>query len=119
MIEETFASAVKRYVGGGILALTFTGIAFLAAIRDVFSGTVLAVFVLILAVLQLVVHMRYFLFENERLLSWRSVSFYFTIFTALVVIIGSLWIMMNLNYNMGMTPEQMNEYMLKQKDKGF
>jgi cytochrome o ubiquinol oxidase operon protein cyoD len=119
MNDEHFNRALKRYVGGGVLAAIFTGLAFLAAMRDIFTGTALAIFVLILAVLQLIVHMRFFLFEHETIVSWRSISFYFTIFTALVVIIGSLWIMTNLNYNMGMSPEQMNTYMLKQKDKGF
>jgi hypothetical protein len=36
-----------------------------------------------------------------------------------VIVAGSLWIMNNLNYNMMMTPEQMDAYMSKQREKGF
>ena len=38
-----------------------------------------------------------------------------------IVVIGTLWIMHNLDYNMGndMSPVEKEEYMLEQKDKGF
>jgi len=37
----------------------------------------------------------------------------------LVIVIGSLWIMQNLDYRMGMSGEAMNEYMKEQNKKGF
>ena len=73
------------------------------------------------AALQLYIQSRYFLHlddDHERP-RWRLASYIFTWFTLLIVVIGSLWIMMNLNYNMMMSPKEMNEYMLKQNTKGF
>ncbi|MGE5298418.1 MAG: hypothetical protein ACM3KF_00060, partial [Acidobacteriota bacterium] len=50
---------------------------------------------------------------------WRLASYLFTWFTLLIIVVGSLWIMNNMNYNMMMSPEQMTDYMLKQNAKGF
>ena len=45
-------------------------------------------------------------------------AFVFMIVTVATIVLGSIWIMANLNYNM-MSPEQVDTYMLKQSKKGF
>ena len=37
----------------------------------------------------------------------------------LIIVVGSLWIMANMNYNMHMSPEQIKDYMIEQNKKGF
>jgi hypothetical protein len=37
----------------------------------------------------------------------------------MIIVVGSLWIMKNLDYRMGMSSEAMNEYMKTQNTKGF
>jgi len=41
-------------------------------------------------------------------------------FAIVIIMVGcSIWAMYHLNINMGMTPEQMQQYMLDQNNKGF
>jgi len=86
------------------------------AVVSNFPNALLIIFVL--AVIQLFVQMVFFL----HLLSKSSDRNYnlavltSTVSIILIVVIGSLWIMRHLNYNM--TPDQMNDYMLKTEGVG-
>lgn len=116
----SYDKAILRYVLGGILAGLTTLIVYCAVTYHWLEGPLLAAFALLLAGIQLMIHLVFFLhLDRERGARWNTVSLLFTASTALVIILGSLWIMMNLNYNMGMSPEQMNDYMIKQGKKGF
>lgn len=71
--------------------------------------------IVILAVIQLVVQLIFFLhlLSGKRSeMGWRLMIFFSTISIIIVVIIGSLWIMNNLNYNM--TPHEVNQYIIEQ-----
>ncbi|AHB71410.1 hypothetical protein P262_04274 [Cronobacter malonaticus] len=63
-------------------------------------GTLLGV-VVATAVVQILVHLVCFLHMNasseER---WNLVAFVFTLLIIAIVVVGSIWIMWNLNYNM-------------------
>lgn len=116
----SYDKAVLRYVMGGVLAGLTTLVVFCAVTYHWLEGPMLAVFALSLAGLQLAIHLFFFLhLGRESKPRWNALSLLFTGLTALMIILGSLWIMMNLNYNMGMSPQQMNEYMIKQGKKGF
>ena len=69
--------------------------------------------ILVLAMVQLVVQLVFFLHlgrgEESR---WTTALFSFTFFGILVVVLASVWIMYHLNYNM--TPRQVNEYITNQ-----
>lgn len=70
----------------------------------------------ILAFGQFVVQLVYFLhLGTEQKPRWKLLVFWFMIVVVLIVVVGSLWIMYNLNYNMIMPPENMNI----QTQKGF
>jgi cytochrome o ubiquinol oxidase operon protein cyoD len=115
-----YDKAILRYVLGGVLAGTLTLLVFSAAVYHWLDGPMLAGFALICAAAQFAVHLKFFVeLREDRGPDWYKMSFMFTILTALIIVIGSLWVMMNLNYNMGMSPEQMNEYMIQQGKKGF
>jgi cytochrome o ubiquinol oxidase operon protein cyoD len=118
--QHEYYHSVKQYMLGGALAAVITGIVYFVAINKWLEGAQLAAFCLVLAAVQLGIHLAFFIHVRDREgPNWSAMSFMFTALTALIIIVGSLWIMMNLNYNMGMTGEQMNEYMMKQNKKGF
>ena len=77
--------------------------------------------VALLAVLLLfLLQLKYFLpLSGDEKPHWRKTSYLFTIFMLHIIVDGSLWLMMNLNYNMGMSPEKMTEFMHAQNKKGF
>lgn len=84
------------------------------------SGAVLVACLLLLATVQLVLQLKVFLEvgdeEPPHYVKWGIV---YTFAMMLVVVLGSIWIMANMNYNMHYSPEQMKEFMLKQNKKGF
>lgn len=120
--RELLNRQIVGYVIGFIVSLMCTIGAYLVATRsnlDV-SSNVLAFSLLSLAVIQLLVQLRFFLHVgSEPGPKWQSLSFVFTVLMLLVVVIGSLWIMLNLNYRMGMPADEMNDYMIEQNKKGF
>jgi cytochrome o ubiquinol oxidase operon protein cyoD len=67
--------------------------------------------VMIIAVIQLVVQLVFFLHlgQGNR---WKTITFVFAGLVVLIVVVGSIWIMHNLDYNMmHMSPDQMVQYM--------
>ncbi len=100
-------ASVRGYVTGFVLSVLLTAVPFAL----VMSGTVpaaTAVAVAIgLAVVQMVVHLVYFLHMNRASSqSWNMAALVFTVIIVAILVIGSLWIMYNMNVNMmpGMMP---------------
>ena len=121
MNQSRFIPLVMRYLVGFLAALALSVLSYLVVTSQVLptSHMVMAV-LLLLAVIQLVVQLVCFLHLSlEGRARARTMTFGFTILMMLVVVIGSLWIMKNLDYRMGMTGEAMNEYMKAQNKKGF
>ncbi|OSQ35761.1 cytochrome o ubiquinol oxidase subunit IV [Thalassospira mesophila] len=92
----------KEYLTGFILSVILTAIPFWLVMGDVISsptGTALAV--MLLAVVQIVVHMIYFLHMNSKSEGgWTMLALIFTIVIVAIAISGSLWVMYHLNTNM-------------------
>lgn len=111
----------KRLFIGFVTSLVCTLVVYVAVTNAWFSEYFAAVlFVLIIGLAQALIQARYFLhFDEESKPRWQFHSFWFTALMVVVIVVGSIWVMLNLNYNMGMSPEQMNQYMLKQNKKGF
>ncbi|MBH2007837.1 cytochrome o ubiquinol oxidase subunit IV [Candidatus Saccharibacteria bacterium] len=120
MSKVNYVHETQQYVIGFVGAATLTILAYLSVKLDWFDATTTAIFVLVLAVLQFSVQVYYFLhLRGEAKPRWRSWTFIYSIVMMLVVVFGSLWVMYNLNYRMGMSGEAMEEYMLEQGKKGF
>ena len=101
----------KSYVIGFLLSIAATLLAYFFVVNNVWPKEMLTYVVLAIAVVQLVVQAVFFLHlgRGSRL---KSVTFLFAILIVLVVVIGSLWIMHHLDYNMmHMSPEEMELYM--------
>ena len=103
-------ATVKGYLTGFILSLILTAIPFWIVMDDVFrKPSVAVVVVLLFAVVQIVVHMFYFLHLNSSSESgWTMMSLIFTVVLLVIALTGSLWIMNHLDHNMmpPMTPQQ-------------
>ncbi len=121
MNKQEYRAALRRYMLGGVGALGWTLVAYgLVASRVVYDFSLLATYVLVAALLQLVVQLVCFVhLPSEATPKWRQMSFFFTVLMVVVIIIGSIWIMLNLNYNMGMSGQDMDKYMMHQNKIGF
>jgi len=112
--------SIFSYVLGFIFAASLTLIAYSIVVNTWLSGTLLIGTIMGLAAVQLLVQLVFFLhLGREKGSRWNVASFYFMFLVLVVIVAGSLWIMDGLNYNMTMTPEQMNERMLSESKKGF
>jgi cytochrome o ubiquinol oxidase operon protein cyoD len=108
--EEAGHGSLKGYVTGFILAVILTAIPFWLVMGDVFSSPRLVAFlVMAFAVVQIVVHMVYFLHMNTRSEGgWTMLALIFTLVLVVITISGSLWVMYHLDTNMmPMTPHDM------------
>jgi cytochrome o ubiquinol oxidase operon protein cyoD len=105
--HEGAHGTLKDYVIGFILAVILTAIPFWLVMGDVLpSAQMTAVAVMGLAVIQVVVHMIYFLHMNTRSEGgWTMLALIFTLILVVITLAGSLWVMHNLNTHM--MPEMM------------
>jgi cytochrome o ubiquinol oxidase operon protein cyoD len=110
-----FGSA-KLYVVGFIISLLLTFEAYVLTIGSTAGSFILVIILLGLALIQLMVQLFCFLHVGQdKNPKWNLQFFVFTFLFVLLVIIGSIWIMYHLNYNM--SPEQINNYL--QDQQGF
>jgi cytochrome o ubiquinol oxidase operon protein cyoD len=87
---------------GFVLSVIFMVLAFYLVEKRIGSTDALYTWVTILAVLQIISQVIFFLRMNGRTEDdrWNRISLIFTILIIAIVVCGSLWIMYNLNYNM-------------------
>jgi cytochrome o ubiquinol oxidase subunit IV len=92
----------KGYVTGFLLSVVLTAIPFALVMTGVIADTrITAGIVMVAAVVQIVVHMIYFLHMNTKSESgWTFLALMFTVIIVVIVIAGSLWVMYNMNTNM-------------------
>ncbi|HEX5797965.1 MAG TPA: cytochrome o ubiquinol oxidase subunit IV [Candidatus Saccharimonadales bacterium] len=118
MIEKHPTATTKSYVLGFAYSLILTVTAYCLVVYEVLSGWTVAFTILALAVLQLSIQLFYFLhLDQEKKPRWNMVSFFFAVQTVLIVVLGSVWIMVNLNYHHAhkRTPEQVEKYIQEQE----
>ena len=92
----------RGYVIGFVLSVLLTAPAFALVMTGVVADPrVTAGIVTVLAAVQIVVHMVYFLHMNSKSESgWTLMALIFTAIIVLIAIAGSLWVMYNMNLNM-------------------
>ncbi len=105
---------LKAYINGFITSVVLTVTAYVIITQRLFSNTnALIAAVAILALAQFMVQLIFFLrLGRESKPRWKLLVFCFMLVVVLIIVIGSLWIMSNLNYRM--TPAQINQYMNNQ-----
>lgn len=83
--------------------------------RETFSHPFLIVAILALAIIQLIVQLVYFMhLASETGPRWKLAVLVSTVGLILIVVVGSIWIMNHLNYNMMASPSEMNAYIQSQ-----
>ena len=113
MNTNTQKTTFRTYIIGFSLSVILTTLAYLLVTQHVFTSTILISAIIVLALVQLVVQLIFFLHlgkgSNSR---WNIVIFLSTIGIIFIVVTGSIWIMNHLNRNM--TPKEMNQYVQNQ-----
>ncbi|MFD4837485.1 cytochrome o ubiquinol oxidase subunit IV [Achromobacter sp. NPDC058515] len=93
---------LKSYATGFVLAAILTAIPFwLVMDRVIASSRVTGLVILAFAVVQIVVHIIYFLHMDTKSESgWNMLALIFTLVLVVITLSGSIWIMYHLNANM-------------------
>ena len=114
-------ATLKSYIIGFVLSLVLTLAAaelvwiHISSGHTVLSHSFLIPALLTLAVLQLIVQLVFFMhLADESGPRWRLGVLISTVGIILIVVIGSIWIMNHLNYNMMASPSDMNAYIQSQ-----
>ncbi|MEP9378499.1 cytochrome o ubiquinol oxidase subunit IV [Aquabacter sp. CN5-332] len=100
--HESGHGSLRGYLIGFGLSVVLTAIPFwLVMIGALGNATATAVSIMALAIVQIVVHMVFFLHMNTRTENgWSMMALVFTIIIVVIALSGSLWVMYHLNTNM-------------------
>jgi len=91
----------KQYTIGFILSVALTIIPFGMVMMGGFSRGLVVATIAITAVAQILVQLVYFLHMNSSSEQrWNVIAFIYTILTVAILLVGSVWIMNYLHYNM-------------------
>jgi cytochrome o ubiquinol oxidase operon protein cyoD len=89
------------YTAGFILSVLLTAAAFGIIMTGSLTGQSALLAIAGLAFVQIIVHLVFFLHMNTSSAQrWNVMAFGFTVLTAVILIVGSLWIMHNVSMNM-------------------
>jgi len=118
---DAYDRMILRYCAGAIISTLLTTGIYIITVNGVFdTAIVVGLVILLVALIQLIVQLYFFLHVNEgKKPRWQVHSLWFAVAMIVIVVVGSIWIMKNLDYNMGMSAEQMHQYMLEENKKGF
>jgi len=116
---ESHAS-VKSYMIGFVLSIILTAVPFGLVMDQThgFSASTILAAILVFAVVQVFVHVVYFLhMDRSAEQRWNVVAFAFTVMILVIVVSGSVWIMHNATSNMehAMTAPTRSEGVIPQK----
>ncbi len=104
--------SVASYSLGFALSIICTLAAYQLVVHGIFHGWGLVFAIVSLAVVQLLVQLLFFLhLGQESKPRWNLTVFAFMLIIVGILVIGSLWIMANLNYH-GMTAHQSENFLL-------
>ena len=92
----------KSYMIGFILSVLLTAVPFWLVMGDVLDNKTFTVLLIMgLGVIQIFVHMIYFLHMNTKSEGgWNMLALIFTIVFVVITLSGSMWVMFHLNHNM-------------------
>ena len=91
----------KGYLIGFALSVVLTAIPFWLVMAGVLAPQLTGLIITAFAVVQIVVHMIYFLHMNSKSEGgWTMMALIFTIVIVVICLAGSLWVMYHLNTNM-------------------
>lgn len=100
--DDGYHATAGGYTIGFVLSVILTAIPFWLVMGKVIdSSTATAIVILAFAMVQMVVHMVFFLHMNPRSEGgWNMLALIFTVVLVVILLAGSLWVMHHLNTNM-------------------
>lgn len=114
-IQKEWHGTLKAYVIGFISSILLTAISFSLVITKLLSGHLLVYTIIGLALIQAMIQLLFFLHVGQEAKPrWETIAFGFMTMVLLIIMIGSLWIMNDLDDRM-MT--DMNAKMPSEKTK--
>lgn len=123
LTPKQYKRTLNAYLSGFILsiALTFGAYAIVQAHtgsgNEVLAQPTVLITILFFAVVQLIVQLYFFLHLGEEAKPrWRLLTLFLAVTTVLIVVIGSIWIMANLDYHMSGSQETIDKYIKSQDD---
>lgn len=103
-------ATTKSYITGFVLSVILTLIPYYLVVERVMTGWMLIIYLMVFAVVQLLVQLEFFIhLAPESGPRWNVLVFLFMGLVLLIIVLGSLWIMDNLDYH-NMTPEETNAH---------
>lgn len=110
--HEPHQATYGRYVFGFASSIALTLAAYMLVVQHAFTAQTIMLAVGALAIVQLIVQLVFFLHVGEELRPrWKLLALIFMIVIVLIVVLGSLWIMANLDANMMHSTSEVNEYL--------
>ena len=96
---------LKSYLIGFFLSVVLTALPFGLVMTGSLEHDMIAPVCFAFAAVQIVVHLVYFLHMNSKSSrSWNGAAFLFTLVILLILLVGTLWVMYNMNLNMMVMP---------------
>jgi cytochrome o ubiquinol oxidase operon protein cyoD len=93
--------SLRSYITGFVLSVLLTAVPFALVMTHALPAGQAIAIALGLGVVQMVVHLVYFLHMNSASSrSWNMAALVFTLIILGIVVVGSLWVMHNMNANM-------------------
>ena len=97
-VQKEWHGTLRHYVIGFILSIFLSGVAFFLVMADVVIGTTIVYILIGLAIVQAIGQIIYFLhIGKEEKPRWETGLLLFMAMVVLIVVMGSLWIMFDLN----------------------
>lgn len=94
-------ASFKSYAFGFLASLFLAAASYYMVSRQVLTGLPLHLSVAALGVVQAAIQLILYLdLGRESKPRWNLIAFYFTVMVILIVVIGSMWIMYHLDYNL-------------------
>ena len=104
VIDEQYEAgryAMRSYVTGFVLSVILTLIPYVIVVNHMFGKQSLVVAVVVFGVAQLLVQVIFFLHLSKKSKPrWNIIVLVFTVLIVAILVVGSLWVMYNLNYNL-------------------
>lgn len=98
LIKKEWHGSFKAYLIGFIISLVLTLLAFTFVYTEVFSGNTMLFILSGLGLIQAIFQVFYFLhLGKEEAPKWETMIFLFMVMVLLVIVLGSLWIMFDLD----------------------
>lgn len=99
--EERSHGSHGGYLTGFVLSVVLTALSFLVVRQGGLSKEAILMGIAVLAAVQVVVHLIFFLHMNTSSgQRWNVIAFGFTVLTVTIVIGGTLWVLHNVSMNM-------------------